>query len=99
MRNIRLSRAWRSTTAMCFVITSLAFTVAFPTLAGAITGYVAAVDAYIVGKNGLAIKFSEFDFVAYVIPEGSLIYLADDYLVPYHPAEPNVPPGAQLERG
>ncbi|KAK4168334.1 hypothetical protein QBC43DRAFT_360203 [Cladorrhinum sp. PSN259] len=99
IRNIRLGRAWRSTTAMCFVITSLAFTLAFPTLAGAITGYVAAVDAYIVGKDGLAIKFSDFDFVAYILRDGSLIYLGDNYLVPYHPTEPNVPPGGQLERG
>ncbi|KAK3987147.1 hypothetical protein QBC44DRAFT_332007 [Cladorrhinum sp. PSN332] len=84
---------------LCFVITSLAFTVSFPTFASAITGYVAAVDSYVVGYENLAIKFSEFDFVAYVIRDGSRIKLPDDYLVAYHLPERDVPVGGRLERG
>ncbi|KAK4223805.1 hypothetical protein QBC38DRAFT_538823 [Podospora fimiseda] len=83
IRNMRAKRVTSSAGVMCFAIASLVFTLAFPTLASAVTGYVAAVDAY----------FTKFDFVAYIIRDGSRIRLSDNYLVPYHPVEPGVPVG------
>jgi hypothetical protein len=88
MTDASLYRVLRYKTVAVFTVLSLFLTMAFPTLASAMTGYVAQTAAYIKdspGSDGNYILFSEFDLVAYVIHDAWRINMTEDLLVPYSP--------------
>ncbi|KAH6626304.1 hypothetical protein B0J18DRAFT_137439 [Chaetomium sp. MPI-SDFR-AT-0129] len=78
-------RAVRHKTAAIFALLSLIFVLVFPTLAGAMTGYVMKTDPYVKdapGEDGNYIRFDEFDFVAYVVHDAWRIGKTGDWLIP-----------------
>jgi hypothetical protein len=100
-------RALRYKTVAVFAVLSLLLTVAFPTLASAMTGYVIRTNAYVKDaphEDGNFVRFTEFEAVAYVVHDAWRVNMTGSLLVPYGPvnrtgkclhlAEPSRPPGA-----
>jgi hypothetical protein len=88
MTDASLYRALRYKTVAVFTVLSLFLIMAFPTLASAMTGYVAQTAAYVKdspGGDGNYILFNEFVLVAYVIHDAWRINKTGDLLVPYSP--------------
>lgn len=88
MTDANFYRVLRHKTVAVFTVFSLFLTMAFPTLASAMTGYVAQTAAYVKdspGDDGNYILFNEFSFVAYVIHDAWRINKTGDLLVPYNP--------------
>ncbi|OTA92704.1 hypothetical protein M434DRAFT_396267 [Hypoxylon sp. CO27-5] len=67
-----------STVAMIFMITTVTFTLVFPTLASAMTGYTPVNKAFIQNEDGNLIPFSDFHILAYVIHDGYRVNLTTD---------------------
>ena len=68
--------------AMVFIIVSIIFTLAFPTLASAMTGYTSFLEAYVPDhQNENYIRFDMLKRVLYVIHDGQRINQTNDYLV------------------
>lgn len=86
MTDASFYRALRYKTVAIFAVLSLFLAMAFPTLASAMTGYVAQTAAYVKdspGDDGNYILFNEFDVVAYVIHDARRINKTGDLLIPY----------------
>ena len=66
---------------MVFMVFTMAFSLAFPTLVGSLTGYKAKVDSFVKMTQGNYVPFSSFDYVSFVIYDGSRIGLRDNYIV------------------
>lgn len=77
-------RALQSKMAICFIVFTMAFTVVFPTFAGAMTGYSANAKAYINATDGNFVPFDAFRRLTFIIHDGSRVNLTDDYAVPYY---------------
>ena len=73
-----------SPTASTFMVGTVAFALAFPTLINSMTGYVSDTSPYIRVEDGSMIPFEEFKQVAYVIHDGHRVNLKDDYPVFYN---------------
>jgi hypothetical protein len=72
----------RSKTAMAFMVATMIFILAFPTLAGAMTGYTSVVKAYIPDiSDANMIRFDSFDAIIYVIHDGKRIKIQDNQIV------------------
>lgn len=69
----------QSRAAMVFMVTTMAFTIAFPTFAGAMTGYSANVQAYIEDRSGNYVPFSNFRILYYTIHDGDRISRTKDF--------------------
>ncbi|KAI2464921.1 hypothetical protein F4781DRAFT_50200 [Annulohypoxylon bovei var. microspora] len=78
MRDFISYRRLHSVVAMLFMIVTMAFILIFPTLASAMTGYTPVNKAFIQGKSGNLIPFSDFKAVAYVVHDGDRINLTSD---------------------
>ena len=74
-------RGLPSKIAMTFMILTMVFVLAFPTLASAMTGYNANSGSFVVGYSGSLIPYSEFVPIVYVIHDGNRINLTADYPV------------------
>ncbi|KAK0744565.1 hypothetical protein B0T21DRAFT_280580 [Apiosordaria backusii] len=73
---------------MVFVIFTLNFILAFPTMASAMTGYAASVEAFIQDRNSEGyIKYSTFELVEYVVHDGHRIGLTKNYIMSYRAPE------------
>lgn len=68
---------------MVYVVCAAIFILAFPTLGSAMTGYQTNSGAFVRGYGGELIKYSDFDFVAYVIHDGWRVNLTGDFAVTY----------------
>ncbi|KAF6794932.1 hypothetical protein CSOJ01_13603 [Colletotrichum sojae] len=81
------SHGLRSRVVMAYVVCVAVFILAFPTLGGAMSGYQTNSGAFVRGYGGELIKYSDFDFVAYVIHDGWRVNLTGDFAVTYarHP--------------
>lgn len=86
-RSLSSRQVLPSAAALIFLTLALLFTLAFPTLAGAMTGYVGSTEGFIRDYNGSYIKFSDFDLVAYIIHDGDRIAKSRDFIIPYHSVE------------
>ena len=73
----------RSKFAMCFIVTTLLYVLAFPTLGSAMTGYSAAVEAYLPDKSGNLIPFADWKLAACIIHDGRRINKSDNFHVPH----------------
>lgn len=71
----------RSKTAMLFIIFTMAYMIAFPTLASAMTGYTGKVGSFIPDKDRNLIPFTGFQLVLFVIHDGERIGLESNYIV------------------
>ncbi|KAK4188916.1 hypothetical protein QBC35DRAFT_180227 [Podospora australis] len=81
MRDFSLRQGLPSRIGMLFIILTMGFVLVFPTLAGAMSGYISKADAYIRDKSGVVRPEGDFLPVVYVIHDGRRIGLEDDYLV------------------
>lgn len=81
VRDFTSRRPLHSTTAMVFMIMTMAFILAFPTLGSAMTGYSANVEAFVTAKNNQLVRFQEFLYAYYIIHDGSRIGKSDGYIV------------------
>ena len=67
---------------MAFMVATMIFILAFPTLAGAMTGYTSVVKAYIPDiSDANMIRFDSFDAIIYVIHDGKRIKIQDNQIV------------------
>ncbi|KAI1460424.1 hypothetical protein F4805DRAFT_392504 [Annulohypoxylon moriforme] len=74
-------RGLRSKIAMSFMIWSMLFLMAWPTIAGAMTGYTTVREALILDYKGHYIPFREFQPIAYIIHDGWRVNLTGNYIV------------------
>lgn len=71
-----------SKTAMTFMITTMAFILAFPTFASAMTGYSSNVQAFVPDQDSSnLVPFTNFSKALYMIHDGHRINKSDDYIV------------------
>ena len=77
-------RGLASKTAMAVIILSLSFILAFPTIAGSMTGYAAYGELYLTSSNDTMLSISNIYPVAYVINDGGRLNGYDDnYAIPW----------------
>jgi hypothetical protein len=74
-------RKLRSKTAMIFMVVTMIFILAFPTLASAMSGYDANVASYVPDQNRNLIAFKDFSRVLYVIHDGWRINQDGNYWI------------------
>ena len=82
-RDSRKRNGLQSRLAVMFIIFSMVFVLAFPTLASAMTGYTSKVGAFVKDTDENFIQFSQFKLLAYVIHDGWRIGLEGDYPITY----------------
>ncbi|KAF6825230.1 hypothetical protein CMUS01_09902 [Colletotrichum musicola] len=82
-RDFVRSHGLRSRVVMVYVVCVAVFILAFPTLGSAMSGYQTNSGAFVRGYGGELIKYSDFDFVAYVIHDGWRVNLTGDFAVTY----------------
>ena len=88
VRDFVARRRLQSITAMVFMVVTMFFVLAWPTVASAMTGYDSNNVAFIKIRDGSLIRFSSFEPLLYIIHDGSRIDgLTDEYLVPCCTAE------------
>lgn len=89
IRDFAWIRGLRSKATMVFMILSMTFVLAFPTLASAMTGYSANTEA-VVRTNGVnQVPFSQFKRARYVIHDGNRVNLSTQYPIVSDAAEKN----------
>ncbi|KAI1413297.1 hypothetical protein F5Y13DRAFT_161016 [Hypoxylon sp. FL1857] len=74
-------RRLNSMVAMIFMIATVAFTLGFPMLSSAMTGYTPITKAFVQNEDGNLIPFSDFHILAYVIHDGYRINLTTNAYV------------------
>ncbi|KAH7160999.1 hypothetical protein EDB81DRAFT_783720 [Dactylonectria macrodidyma] len=83
IRDFSTRRGLRSKLAMTFIIITMVYVLAWPTLASAMTGYTSASEAFVIDNYQNLISFSSFTPVAYVIHDGWRLNLTGNHLVSY----------------
>lgn len=71
----------QSTTAMVFVVATMTYILAFPTLGSAMTGYNGNVKSFVADYDGNFIPFESFSLVSYVIHDGWRINKTAEFAV------------------
>lgn len=83
IRDFITRRRLKSIIAMVFMVVTMFFVLAWPTIASAMTGYDSNNVAFIKVRDGSLIRFSSFLPLLYTIHDGSRMDgLTDEYLVP-----------------
>jgi len=77
------SGGFRAKMTVAFTTMSLALVLAFPTLAGAMTGYRPNLQAFITSVDGDYIPYSSFFPVMYIVHDAARVNLTLDYPVPW----------------
>lgn len=83
VRDFSTRRCLRSRPAMAFIIATMIYILAWPTIAGAMTGYTSAESAFVSDIRGSLTPLENFLPVLYVIHDGWRVDLEGDYLVTY----------------
>jgi hypothetical protein len=83
IRDFATRQGLRSRLAMAYIVTTMLFLLAWPTLASAMTGYTAAEGAYVFDNDGNLLSIAGFHQVLYVIHDGWRIGLKGNHLVAY----------------
>lgn len=83
IRDFASGRSLRCKTTRLFIVLTMMFVMAWPTLASAMTGYNSNNTAFFKTKDGTFVAFSALQPVLYVVHDGSRVGLGDDYVVPY----------------
>ena len=68
---------------MTFMVTSMIFVLAFPTLASSMSGYTTAVSASIKDYNEDAIPFEKFELLIFIVHDGDRLGKLKDHAVTY----------------
>lgn len=83
IRDFSTRRGLRSRLAMTFIILSMVFILAVPTLAGAMTGYSQNNEAFVADLSGNMYSFSQLSPILYTIHDGWRVDFDGDYAVPF----------------
>lgn len=82
IRDFLVRKALHSKLAMYFIATTMIFALAFPTMAGAMTGYTQSLNPFVPNhENSNLVHFDQFDRVKYVIHDGQRVGLTTEYNV------------------
>jgi hypothetical protein len=81
IRDFCKRRGLHSRFAMIFIVLSMLFILAFPTLGGAMTGYSGNVVPRVPDNSANYIPFNNFSIVMYTIHDGERIGLSNEYHV------------------
>jgi hypothetical protein len=82
LRDFAVRKGFHSRIATIFMLVTMIFTLAFPTLASAMTGYTGVLKAYVPDyANANYIRFDRFEPVLYVINDGKRVGETSDYFV------------------
>lgn len=81
IRDFSFRHGLQSKIAMCFMIFTMVFTLAFPTFASAMTGYSGNVGAFVNATDNNYVPFEAFEYAYFVIHDGWRIGKEGDYLV------------------
>lgn len=81
IRDFASPKRLRSMAAMIFILVTMAFVLAFPTLASSMTGYVVTTQAVVREPDGNLATFSNFNSVIYVIHDGWRINKTTDFIL------------------
>lgn len=76
-------RSIKSKTTRIFIVLTMMFVLAWPTIAGAMTGYDSNNTAFVKNSDGTLAPFASFVPVLYVIEDGDRVGLDKGYIVPY----------------
>ncbi|KAI1290582.1 hypothetical protein F5Y03DRAFT_378179 [Xylaria venustula] len=87
LRDFLQHRRLSSKVSTAWVIISMLFVLAWPTLISAMSGYSPETGAYVQDINGNFVPYNEFRLLSYVIHDGSRINLTDDYHIPLAPRQ------------
>ncbi|OAG01816.1 uncharacterized protein CC84DRAFT_1167962 [Paraphaeosphaeria sporulosa] len=80
-RDFTTRQRLRSKIAMIFMLVTMGYILAFPTIASAMTGYNGNVAAFVPDSSGNFVKFESFQPVLYVIHDGDRINKTKDFAV------------------
>jgi hypothetical protein len=81
-RDFTFRKGLHSTLAMTFMVATMAFAIAFPTLASAMTGYTSLLTSFVPDhQDGNMIQFKNMDLLLYTIHDGERVGLTNDYFV------------------
>jgi hypothetical protein len=81
IRDFSTRHGLHSKIAMGFMIVSMVFTLAFPSMASAMTGYNGNVQAFIKAMDEDYVPFEKFTFALFVVHDGERVGLDRDYVV------------------
>ena len=81
VRDFSFRHGLHSKVAMCFMIFTMAFTLAFPTFASAMTGYSGNVEAFVNATDSNYVPFKSFQYAYFVIHDGWRIEKEWEYIV------------------
>ncbi|KAJ3560864.1 hypothetical protein NPX13_g9159 [Xylaria arbuscula] len=90
-------RRLRSKRATAWVIMSMLFVLAWPTLIAAMTGYTPEIAAYVKDIEENLVPYHEFRLISYIIHDGERINLTGDYPVPLEPFRGTTSEPVQLD--
>ena len=77
--------------AKVFIVLTMVFVLAFPTLASAMTGYTSKVGAFVQDRDQNLIQFSQYKLLAYIIHDGWRIGFSGNYPIVYQNATGKCP--------
>ena len=80
-RDFSTCLALRSRMASYFLVTTLLFCLAFPTLAGSMTGYTAPTQAFVQKADNTKTPLGDVQYVLYTIHDGERINLTNNHIV------------------
>lgn len=81
LRDFTSRRGLRSKVAMIFIIVTMIFLMAFPTLVSAMTGYTGYSEAVVKLDDGFQVPFSDFEQFYYIVHDGDRANLTTEYKV------------------
>ncbi|KAI0814071.1 hypothetical protein GGR55DRAFT_633933 [Xylaria sp. FL0064] len=85
LRDFLAYRRLKSKVAATWIILSMLFVLAWPTLIAALSGYSPNTGAYVKDVDGNFVPYNEFRLLSYIIHDGKRINLTDDYTIPFGP--------------
>lgn len=81
-RDFFCKRGMYSTRGITFILTSLAYLLAFPTIASSMTGYIPRTEAFVSDVDGKPVAESDFRPVVYMMHDGPRVNMSADFIVP-----------------
>ncbi|KAK3690449.1 hypothetical protein B0T22DRAFT_481627 [Podospora appendiculata] len=81
VRDFATRKGLRSKAAMTFIVAAMVYVLAFPTLAGAMTGYALENGSFVQDLDGNLIPTSNFTAIQYIIHDGARVNLTNDQQV------------------
>lgn len=85
--NFLTIKDWRHQLRLSWIILSTLFVVAFPTLAGAMTGYAPVTDPFVQGPDGQLVPFASYLQVFYIVHDADRLGIASPLVLTNVPGD------------